>query len=109
MGNSKTLTNEQILKKAIKKAIKNGWKVGAYSFATQFALDEYKKDQRSQYFIIFSHDFAKAFFGIHKVMFDTGEKILRKGLEGVSLPAWEYHLPDMVLEKDPIKYLEKFL
>lgn len=35
---------------------------------------------------IFSHKFAKAFFGL----------------------AWRYHLKKMVLEKEPIEYLEKF-
>ena len=108
MGNSKTLTNEQILKKAIKKAIKNGWKVGAYSFATQFALDEYKKDQRSQYFIIFSHDFAKSFWkGKKRRMYLTDGNEINATIDGGE--AWKAHLQQMVLEKDPIKYLEKFL
>ncbi len=79
---------EDILKKAIEKAVKNGYKC-------EDNIDS-KRHMKSLsmfwngYRIIFSHDFAKAFW---------------KGV----YPRWQYHLQMMVLEKDPIKYLEKFV
>lgn len=44
---------------------------------------------------IFSHDFAKAFWGEEKPK--------------VPITLWQHHLQQMVLEEDPIKYLETFL
>ena len=48
--------------------------------------------------IIFNHDFAKAFWGEER-------NTLKSGASAI----WEYHLSKMVLEKEPLKYLEKFL
>lgn len=86
--------------------------------------------------IIFNHDFAKAFFGEEEVMRNGLNKmdyVLRwtedhkkaYGLEeakniaiddweyfkkqGQIKPVWKFHLQIMVLEEDPLKYLEKFL
>jgi hypothetical protein len=44
--------------------------------------------------IIFSHSFAKAFWGEEKY---TG------------IYCWQHHLQMMVLEEEPLKYLEKWL
>ena len=49
--------------------------------------------------IIFQHDFAKAFFG--KELIDNDR--------GGHYQAWQYHLQQMVLEEEPLKYLEQFL
>jgi hypothetical protein len=61
-----------------------------------------------------SHDFAKAFFGeepiicsscgIHHDHFSDCDAGF-----GEELKQWQYHLQQMVLEEDPIKYLEKFI
>jgi len=96
------MTNEEIIKKVIEKAIDNGW--------NQF---DWKKGQLNRisfqisgnkgflYKIIFSHDFAKAFWGDgHYFMLECQQK---------NDVQWKQHLMVMVLEKDPIKYLEKFL
>ena len=85
---------ETILKKAIEKAVKNGcvWK------SKEDLTEDYCKTLiRDNYFliVIFSHDFAKAFWG-------DGE------CEGFT-PCWKHHLIRMVLEQYPIKYLEKFI
>ena len=82
------MTNEQILKKAIAKAVDNG-------------LDEEWLDKidsglawdmtvLAYHYIIFSHDFAKAFWkgGIYE---------------------WQYYLQEMVLEEEPLKYIKTFL
>lgn len=87
----KNMTNEEILKKAIEKAVKNGWKKG---------LEYFNKDKKKisgvinvyaetkhLYEVLYNHDFAKAFWG---------EK-------------WIYYLREMVKYKEPLKCLEKFL
>ncbi len=60
--------------------------------------------------IIFSHSFAKAFWGegsddeiTEMVVFPTGHK------EEEYVIKWMYHLQQMVLEENPIDYLRKFI
>lgn len=53
--------------------------------------------------IIFSHDFAKAFWGIIEDIERDHDD------EGISLFAWQYHFEKIVLEKDRLKYLERYL
>lgn len=76
--------NKKILKRAIKKAIKNGYE------------DEW--ENYMVYQIIFSHDFARAFWKDTPIVLDVGFQ-----------SGWCYHLQQMVLEEEPLKYLEKFL
>lgn len=91
------MTQEEIMEKAIEKAQKNGYehdyfedKCYVSSATTNGILWEA---------IIFSQDFAKAFwFGEIYSGFIHGE-----------VSPWQHHLQQMVLEKDPIKYLEKFI
>jgi len=99
------MTNEQILKKAIEKAKKNRWD-GWNDWFVENWFEEWWKDTFHQegnfkryYAIIFSHDFAKAFWGEETI-----------GIDDISqIPTWQYHLQQMVLEKEPLKYIEKFL
>lgn len=122
------MTQEQILKKAIEKAVQNGWdmfglrnKDGDDTFwkvyfptliihtrdddgdiidAENFRLEE----------IIYNHDFAKAFWKDTK---DWPSKILYPYIQGYEWefddPIWKAHLMRMVLEEDTISYLEKFI
>jgi len=62
------------------------------------------------------HQFAKAFWGEDEI--ETGEGIEIKDnpedkihikIGKKTKPAWQHHLRQMVLEKEPLKYLEKFL
>ena len=103
------MSNEQILKKAIKKAVKNGFPKEEYRLLKDIygmnfltASIGVQLDRPQYYSIIFSHDFAKAFWG---------EKMVGDNLYGVNPKLLDYlfHLQQMVLEKDPIKYLEKFI
>jgi len=87
------MTNEQILKKAIEKAVKNGWK-GLYP-----QLDENVMEFKLFYGFLFSHDFAKAFWG---------EEVVGRDGKFITY-MWQCCLQQMVLEKEPLKYLEKFL
>ena len=86
------MTNQIILQKAIEKAVKNG-----YQFDTLYWTQSMLKEGASEH-IIFSHDFAEAFWG---------EK--PKGMEEQYEGYWKDQLQIMVLEKDPLQYLEKFL
>ena len=61
-------------------------------------------------YVIFSHDFAKAFWGEEIIEAEEGYFCLRcDKMNQPDVISWKYHLQQMVLEKEPIKYLEKFL
>ena len=110
------MKNEQILKKAIEKAVKNGYDFNkAKKISDQ--IDNIVSRNilfsgadtdivKSTYGLIYSHDFAKAFFGeeIHKVMVLDKEYAIKSDLY-----EWQYQLENMVLEEEPLKYLEKYL
>lgn len=116
------MTNTEILLNAIEKAKDNGYPA---------PLERNISLLMATYpMLIFSHDFAKAFWGelkiecIHcKKQFNTTDDFLseshaiecrRKHFYGnptynpISL-GWQYHLQQMVLEKEPLKYLSRFL
>lgn len=104
------MTDEQILYKAIMKAEKNGYK-GHLQYlpihlSKKLSKTKFKKLLSRIWLIhmndiIFSHDFAKAFFGDKEFRYDkhTEEKLV----------AWQFRLQEMVLEKNRVKYLERFL
>lgn len=105
------MINKQILKKAIEKAVENGFLYGDWNNKKEFL--EYLKtrdyaqivEDVSYYDIIFSHSFAKAFWGENHSPIDYINNIPVKS----SFPDWQYHLMQMVLSSKPLKYLEKFL
>jgi len=115
------MTNKQILEKAIDKAVENGysstieWGLIKKMLGIEYLLKRIDFDKPVYYSIIFSHDFAKAFWG-EKVNRTITERDfnLKTGKEGKGCIAspiseWQYHLQQMVLEKEPIKYIRKFL
>ncbi len=96
------MTDSEILKKAIEQAENNGLKPKPYYRCIM--AGEGARIERSfpDCFyhaapVIFSHDFAKAFF----------PKTDDYGFSKTEY--WQYHLQQMVLEADSIKYLEPFL
>lgn len=116
------MDNIKIFKKVIEKAVKNGYKYpleswyestisieengiidngGWYEFNEQYHLNG----------IIFSHDFAKAFWGIESHSYYKGgfDCMICMAVEAQTDYCWEHHLQQMVLETEPLKYLEKFL
>lgn len=131
------MIGQEILEKAIQKSEKNGFNlfelfgvyIWQYKFDEQKFIDDDYVGWDEQYIIhdavslkevIFSHDFAKAFWGKqeHNLRrdFDYNELIdyCKCGYReiydgGGNKYCWEYHLQQMVLEKEPLKYLEKFL
>ncbi len=92
-----SMTNKEILVNAIALSIANGY-ITPYS---QIVMDTLL-DSQSLFAIIFSHSFAKAFWGEEPI--DMGEAFRENGT-----PAYIYYLMEMVREEEPLKYLEKFL
>lgn len=132
------MTNEKILKKAIEKAIKNGWsgwvcswkviKQGNYPYILLMGSElGYKDAHHYIEQLIFDHSFAKSFWGDKLVCYDCGEKVsspdtvmngrVQLGTGNCKCSRqfenneykWQYELKMMVLEEEPLKYLEKFL
>jgi len=94
------MTNKQILKKAIDKAVKNGW---IPKIQWKMNPELYRSA------IIFSHDFAELFFGKE---WEDGDIVLvpmSEILEEENIKKWQHHLRQMVLKKKPLLYLKKFL
>jgi len=87
-------TKETILKKAIWKAQDNGYKYPHNGGDESIEL----LHQEEIFGIIVSHDFAKALWGGGNDWADEADK-----------PEYLMRLQEMVLEEDPIKYLEKFV
>lgn len=114
------MTEQEILPKAIKQAENNGYKHSQWT--TQHDFD-----------VIFSHDFAKAFFGEEKPLYgyirfydlggethhdfisiedywklDADKRVEYKEHREGEEP-WRFHLQQVVISDNPIKYLEQFL
>lgn len=101
------MINKQILQKAIEKAVENGW-------YTEFLDEEWKVSSGDgmptvfwgdKFFcggtnIIFSHSFAKSFWG-------TGVMYIRENADPVYV--WQFHLRQLAISEDRLKYLEQFL
>ena len=111
------MTDKEILQKAIEKAGKNGFDLKKWRIFMHHGNDVIDMDLDHEvkailligqtYALIFSHDFARAFWGNKKskrMHFDDGSHYYKVIDEG-----WQYHLRDMVLEAEPLKYMERFL
>lgn len=111
-------SNEEILEKAIQKAIEGGWSYRGYDWRiqkdfhgnlymqglTSDGVEVYDLEQLSVNDIIFNHDFAKALWGNPRI----NPKPLSVTRDEVNLstePGWKYHLQQMVIADDPIQYL----
>ena len=99
------MKDELIIIKAIKKAEKNGFEVPDINWAESSYLEEKEK-------IIFSHDFAKAFwkeeekFNNPKLFISNGDGTAKRPISGFG---WQFHLQQMVLEKESLQYLKQFI
>ena len=112
------MNNEQILKKAIEKAVKNGCKTQFIKdwIETSFVLKDTDETDFHLYFgIIFSHDFAKAFWGEESIYNKEGMpredkyKTYFYNANPENDIVWKWYLQLLVLEEEPLKYLEKFI
>jgi hypothetical protein len=117
------MRSEDIVRQAVDKALKNGWRLNGFPDHTKFDVDFTGKDitfmkweeklqdgpgwtaryKWDAYRLIFNHDFARALWGKSLVHNNY------KGSEGVDVvihrEAWQYHLQQMVIAEDPIRYL----
>jgi hypothetical protein len=122
------MTDQEILTKAIQKAVANGWSMFGYrqdgetvwdvTFPTLIvqnvdedgnceAIDNYRVSE-----VIFNHAFAQALWGSEPTCQACGDpKAFRWcHCDGyLSLQAWQYHLQHMVLDPQPVQYLAQFL
>jgi len=104
------MIDEEIVIKAIEKAHENGydWKkkgVGVAHLGEKYYIDHIWCALET---IIYSHEFAKAFWGEERVSdswYSDWNGITCLGAYNV----WQVELQRMILEKEPIKYIEKFL
>lgn len=101
------MTNKEILEKAIEKAVKNGfvypWKEAGIPFGQ--IMNNYMN-------LIFQHHFARAFWGENEIEYTEYPFCyhVNGGDESECTDkAWRVHLSQMVLEPEPLKYLEQFL
>ncbi len=106
------MTNEQILKASIEKAVGNGYMnldykpyIGVIGSSVRIGDGRLVVDDYSIYSIIFSHDFAKAFWGEEMLK----DKIITNAMNFIPIEKWKWNLQQMALEPEPLKYLEKFL
>lgn len=106
------MTNQEILEKAIQKAIESGWNIfvtynvtdGLGAWATVNPEEGKEWQSKIIYWqplesIIFNHDFAKALWGESVLPMSIDPKRM------VRYEHWKYHLQQMVIAEDPIKYL----
>ena len=95
-----TKEETKIVLKALKKAMDNGYKKPSWyeGLTIEMMIPH----------LIFSHDFAKAFWGEEEMSCMAEVKNQELNIKEV-LVAWQHHLQQMVLEEEPLKYLEKFL
>jgi hypothetical protein len=95
-------TTEELIKKVIEKAVERGWEKDA-------AIEAEINPEQKFYF---DHNFAKAFFGEEESYF-FDKDCPTCGYDGVSsnidLISWQYHLQELVLQEEPLQYLQSFL
>lgn len=109
----KPMTKEQILVKAVEKAVKNGYRLDTTPARLVENLDIFggRTCQWVVLGIVLSHDFAKAFWKDEES--EEGYATTRGKHGEVPMYAvvrpWQWHLTQMVLEPDPIRYLEQFI
>lgn len=115
------IDHKDILERAISKAIDGRWDKWGWPYfeiepsGLYIHFSDGEKSWEAKVFItkevksvIFDHDFAKALWGEDKQLVESktyhltksGYKERRQFIE-----AWQYHLQQMVIADDPIKYL----
>lgn len=107
------MTKQQILTKAIQKAIDSGWEFDNLDKwnVTAFHNEDTVMNNWYQYVftlrdntvvidaerIIYDHDFAKALWGEEDLMLITEDRSWKQ--------PWQHHLQQMVIAENPIAYL----
>lgn len=101
----KPMKDSEILKKAIERAVKKGFECKNWQVLD---FEGYKAK-----WIIYQHDFAKAFWGTEKNVeigvFDSDPDDDIDSPVEYTDEIWKYHLQQMVLEENRISYLKRFI
>lgn len=101
-------TNQQILEKAIQKAIDGGWKEIANFKDHIRQYVELLESTGTEGALMFNHDFAKALWPgtdtVYQAEIYNSPNDGDRGFDD-ACTLWEYHLREMVIADDPIKYL----
>ncbi|MEA2513913.1 MAG: hypothetical protein QOJ59_3400 [Thermomicrobiales bacterium] len=120
------MTDREVLTKAIGKAQANGYWPGEegrpYKSGDHWMFEFYPSPDAPGVFmnyeaVIFSHDFAKAFWGEKKELSVSWSGYCKDDEcntnyevdEAFRIADWEYHLQNMVIEEDPLDYLMRQL
>lgn len=131
------MTSTETTIKIIEKAVKSGYNPipRLVLSETKISVQGVKNDRWSVWFydedgtgyclsipqIIFSHDFAKAFWSGEKRVWvesfrlikgeysDKHKKMARGYFKKSEVASWHYHLQKMVLKENPLDYLARFL
>lgn len=109
------MTNREILLKSIRKAEANGFKLSNDKHTVGIEEDLLgltPEDPKLLGYqsIIFDHNFAKALWGEENFDYEIEVGFPDGTVYDVArLPTWQYKLQQMVLEDDPIKYLENYV
>ncbi len=99
------MTNsQQILEKAIQKAMDNGWRSPLPRAEMLASYIDGGDDYYQLEPLIYNHDFAKALWGEEPAYGWSGDVVPKKPDETAE-PLWQYHLQRMVIADDPIEYL----
>jgi hypothetical protein len=97
------MKKEEILKKAIEKAVENGWEL---RHVEEMELKHYRNiifnGQMEDF--LFNHSFAKAFWGENKVIMKR-----YKQEDLLSDCAWQHHIQQLALAEDRLEYISRFL
>ncbi len=103
------MSNQEVLERAIQKAIDGGWDM-KYRGSSLWNVRELSVTiadyplHNSPEALLFNHDFAKALWGEDLVQNLDYRQSITSDVAWV-FPAWQYHLQQMVIADDPIKYL----
>lgn len=99
------MTNQEILEKAITKAIAGGWKPEPLQQQLSAAGIAAIYTPMSQ-MLIFNHDFAKSLWGERETAINQATPLFNPI---VLNEGWQWHLQRMVIAPDPIQYLGEHL
>lgn len=83
---------DKVMYKAFERAYKDDFDKDVF-FYNNWNYDDNGRDS------ILEHDFAKKFFGKAPTDLLTGEEMSSMGNSGLIIPAWKYHLQQLILEK----------
>lgn len=114
----------EVLTKAIAIAKRNGFQINE-DFFTEIPVENWLRENQNLYYnIICTHDFAFYFFGDHCIVVEELEEnaeeldlteyeypmiLLMSNRKNIKIKAWQYHLTQMMLNEDPLSYINKFV